>query len=324
MSKEGIGYFSFDTDFFHSDKKVKIIKGEFGSKGVVILIHTLCAIYSDKGYYMEWGEDDCCLASDDLGCDCSPGLIGEVINRCVKRGIFDEEVFHMFGVLTSHGIQIRFLKAASKREKIGIIEEYALFDLNELREGMRNKVTFFSKQVARKNEKVARNVQKVASCSIKKESKERNIKSIVVTPATPKSATVTFEKDSFEIKCVNMLIESCIDLFPNSKVPLTLNEKQKWAIEIDRMKRLDSRSEVDILQTLNFAMKDNFWKPNIRSTKKFREKYETLLIQSRQRKDRAGEIKPKQNQFNSFPQRDYGERGISDLEKRLLQKQLGG
>lgn len=174
MSKEGIGYFSFDTDFFHTDKKVKLIKGEFGAKGVVILIYTLCVIYSDKGYYMHWGEDDCYLASEDLGCDCSPGLIGEVINRCVKRGIFHEDVFNAFGILTSHGIQIRFLKAAAKRERIKMIEEYALFDKSELTVGMCNKVTLLKLKDASSCEKVASCNQKVASCGLKKESKERN------------------------------------------------------------------------------------------------------------------------------------------------------
>lgn len=177
MSKEGIGYFSFDTDFFHADKKVKLIKSEFGAKGVVILLYVLCVIYSDKGYYMKWGEDDCYLASEDLGCDCSPNLIGEVINRCIKRGIFSEEVFNASGVLTSHGIQIRFLKAASKREKIKIIKEYALFDLEELKTGMRNKVTFFSEEVASCNKKVAISDEKDASSGIKKSKvkKENNI-----------------------------------------------------------------------------------------------------------------------------------------------------
>jgi hypothetical protein len=176
MSKEGIGYFSFDTDFFHADKKVKLIKSEFGSKGVTILIYALCAIYSDKGYYAEWGEDDCYLWSEDLGCDCSPNLIGEVINRCVKRGIFDEKVFNASGVLTSHGIQIRFLKAAAKRERIKIIKEYALFDLEELKEGMRNKVGFFSLKVASSSQKVASSSQKVASSKQSKESKVKESK----------------------------------------------------------------------------------------------------------------------------------------------------
>lgn len=309
MSKEGIGYFSFDTDFFHSDKKVKLIKSEFGSKGVVILIYTLCVIYSDKGYYMKWGEDDCYLASEDLGCDCSPNLIGEVINRCVKRGIFNEEVFNAFGVLTSHGIQIRFLKAASKRERIKIIEEYALFDLNELKEGMRNKVTFFSCKGSSSNQKVASSNVKVASLNESKVKKSKvNNNFFVESPA--EKSTVVFDSDSFEIRCVDILIESCLKSFPNSKVPRTLSEKQKWAIEIDRMKRLDGRSEPDIMKALNFAVNDAFWQTNIRSTKKFREKFETLIIRSAS----SSESKCK-TRFNEFQQRSYD---MDALEKELL------
>lgn len=175
MSKEGISYFSFDTDFFHTDKKIRLLKGEFGAKGVAVLLYTLCVIYSDKGYYMHWGADDCYLMSEDMGCDgCDSKLIGEVINGCVRRGIFNEDVFNAFGVLTSHGIQMRFLKAAAKRERIKIIEEYALFDKNELTGGMCNKVTLLKLKDASCGEKVASYDKKVTSCDIKKESKERN------------------------------------------------------------------------------------------------------------------------------------------------------
>ena len=143
MSKEGISFFSFDTGFFQ-DKKVRLIKGEFGAKGVEILLRVLCVIYSDKGYYMNCSEDDCYLMSEGVGCDCTPNLIGEVINRCVKRGIFNEEVFNAFGVITSHGIQIRYINAVARRDEIRIIKEYALFDKNELSKGIRNKITLFS------------------------------------------------------------------------------------------------------------------------------------------------------------------------------------
>lgn len=111
----------------------------------------------------------------------------------------------------------------------------------------------------------------------------KNINSIVDTadalPTTPK-----FTDESFEVLCVNTIIKSCLELYPNSKVPSTYAEKEKWAIEIDRMKRLDSRTEEEIKQALYFAINDNFWKQNIRSAKKLREKFETLIIQSKQKK----------------------------------------
>jgi predicted phage replisome organizer len=94
-----------------------------------------------------------------------------------------------------------------------------------------------------------------------------------------------FLPGSLEMLCVETIIHSCLELYPNSKVPITYMEKEKWAFDIDKMGRLDNRTEDEIKQALQFAITDSFWKPNIRSAKKFREKFETLLIQSKQRKD---------------------------------------
>lgn len=136
-----------------------------------------------------------------------------------------------------------------------------------------------------------------------------NNNSSVATTAEPKLATVTFTEDSFEIQCVDKLIDSCLKTFPNSKVPQTLEEKQKWAIDIDRMKRLDGRTEADIMQALNYAIKDSFWQGNIRSTKKFREKFETLIVRSQAS---GGDGR---NKFNQFKQNDYD---FDSLESELL------
>lgn len=143
----------------------------------------------------------------------------------------------------------------------------------------------------------------------KKEIKKgrNNNKSFVATPAEPKQTTVEFSEESFEIQCVDMLINSCLKTFPNSKVPQTLAEKQKWAIDIDRMKRLDGRTEADIMQALTYAVTDTFWQGNIRSTKKFREKFETLIVRSRGKPSKKN---------NAMMQTDYGD--LSDLEKQLL------
>jgi len=115
---------------------------------------------------------------------------------------------------------------------------------------------------------------------------------------------------SFEYQCVDMLIKSCIAVFSNSKVPRTAEERRKWAVEIERMKRLDGRSEADIIEALTYATTDGFWKSNIRSTKKFREKFETLIVQSRAKPGR----KMNNNQFSQFQQNDYD---FEDLESQL-------
>lgn len=117
-------------------------------------------------------------------------------------------------------------------------------------------------------------------------------KDIIVAP--PGNASPNLQEDvkekypigDFEYQCVDILIRSCVAVFPNSKVPRTEAEKKKWAAEIERMKRLDGRGETDIIEALTYATTDGFWKSNIRSTKKFREKFETLIVQSRSRQER--------------------------------------
>ena len=133
-----------DTDFFE-DKKVKLLKAEFGARGLVILLSTLCRIYSNNGYYTGHDKDDDLFEADKLGCGITPELVREVVQGSVKRSFFDEGVFNQFGVLTSPGIQRRYIRAVSKRDDIPFFEEYWLLDIddeNDVPKAMRVKVTF--------------------------------------------------------------------------------------------------------------------------------------------------------------------------------------
>ena len=78
--KDGVDYFPLDTDFFQDDK-VRLIKGEFGAKGIVILLAILCEIYRGTGYYKVWGEDACFLMADAVGCGITPENITQVVSN---------------------------------------------------------------------------------------------------------------------------------------------------------------------------------------------------------------------------------------------------
>lgn len=122
---------------------------------------------------------------------------------------------------------------------------------------------------------------------------EKPVKQIVKTE---------FESDSFEMRCVDRLIQSCVAQFPNSKIPQTQKEKCAWCSYIEKMIRLDGRTEDEIMEAITFAVSDEFWKPNIRSTKKLREKFETLIVQARRKKEKSPE--KTKNRFMNFEQRD--------------------
>lgn len=144
--KDGVLYFSLDVDFF-SDDKVRLLKAEFGAKGITILIALLCEIYRDHGYYKVWDNDTCLLMADAVGCGVGPENITQVVQGCLRRSLFNKEVFQMFGVLTSAGIQRRFLRGVSTREQIQIFEEYWLLDLDNRKDvpaSILNKLVFQS------------------------------------------------------------------------------------------------------------------------------------------------------------------------------------
>ena len=297
--KEGLDYFELDC---HMEEKVRLIQAEFGLKGFAIVVKLYQKIYGGFGYYCEWNEDSLLLFMSENGVSSrdEKNLISEIVAACIRRNIFSEKLFNEFGILTSYGVQKRYLNAVSRREKVELIKEYLLISVGKNQDN-----------VCINSINVNRNSVNVCSNSQSREEKSREDNNIVATPAEPKPATVSFQDGSFEIRCVDMIINSCLKTFPNSKVPRTISEKQKWAIEIDRMKRIDKRSEEDIVNALDYALTDSFWQTNIRSAKKFREKFETLIVQSRKNRNRWNS----KNSFNNFTQNKYD---FDELEKELL------
>lgn len=144
--KDGIDYFPFDVDFLQ-DKKIRLIKGEYGSKGVLVVIQLLCSIYKENGYFSTCDSDDCILVADAVGCGCDANTIEEVVQGCLRRSIFDRGVFEAFGVLTSRGIQRRYLRALSTRDNIDMIQEYWLLDIDDKKDVPAS----ISKKIAFKN-----------------------------------------------------------------------------------------------------------------------------------------------------------------------------
>ncbi len=147
--KDGVDYWNIDTDIFEN-KKVRLIRGEFGVKGVYIYLLILNEIYRTSGYYKRWDNDDCLLMSDSSGVagECSPRLIAEVVQGLVRRSLFDRGVLDRFGVLTSAEVQRRFLRiVGNSRDNIPIAQEYFLLDPSNRKDVTRatlSKIEFFS------------------------------------------------------------------------------------------------------------------------------------------------------------------------------------
>ena len=124
-TKTGLDYYPMDVGFLR-DKKVRLLRSEFGASSVLFVLYVLGKVYEGDGYFLRWDKDELLLAADELREQ--PTYISEVLQGCLTRSLFDERVFQMFGVLTSAGIQRRYLRGCEKRDVITVFSEYWLLN----------------------------------------------------------------------------------------------------------------------------------------------------------------------------------------------------
>ena len=116
-TKQGLDYFPLDTSM---DSKMELFEAEHGLIGFAFLIKIFQKIY-DNGYFCEWNEDEQLLLSKRINADINQ--VNVYINSALKRNIFNQELFNKYNILTSRGIQKRFLEACKRRKQIEIIKE---------------------------------------------------------------------------------------------------------------------------------------------------------------------------------------------------------
>lgn len=120
--KTGLDYFPIDVYF---DEDIELLEAEQGLVGFAILIKLWQKIYAN-GYYMDSKEDNILLFSKKINTDIN--LVKSVINTCLRRNIFSNNIYEKYKILTSCGIQKRFITACSqsKRKSISLISELIL------------------------------------------------------------------------------------------------------------------------------------------------------------------------------------------------------
>lgn len=126
-NKEGLDYFPFDTNLFQDIRIRKLIKYQSG-KAVTVYALLLCFIYKD-GYYMRWDKELPFIISEQTGFE--EAYVLEVINSCLKLGLFSNELYTSDGILTSRGIQERYKKICDLCRRKSEISEFSLISSEE-------------------------------------------------------------------------------------------------------------------------------------------------------------------------------------------------
>lgn len=126
--KEGLDYFPLDVDV-DQDDKVAIIEGMHGVVGFGIVIKLLMHIYKNS-YYYRWTEKQQILFARRVNVNIDE--VNAVVNDCVKWGMFDEDLFNAYQILTSRGVQKRYFEITKRRQQVEVIEEYLLIEDSDI------------------------------------------------------------------------------------------------------------------------------------------------------------------------------------------------
>ena len=115
--KQGLLYFSFDTDFFYSDRRIKALRARFGNDGIVLYIWILCEAYKDKGYYLIYDDDCIDNMMTDLGL--TEGFIKQVMEYLASRSLLTQisTLASPVTTITSPGIQKRYQEAMKGQKR---------------------------------------------------------------------------------------------------------------------------------------------------------------------------------------------------------------
>ncbi len=121
-NKRGFDYFPLDTDIFNDLKIRKLIKRK-GSEAVAMYTYILSIIYRD-GYYTHWDEDLAFVTAEQLGI--TETQITNILDCCLEMGLFSKRLFETEKILTSAGIQKRYLKICTLCKRTHTVDEYSL------------------------------------------------------------------------------------------------------------------------------------------------------------------------------------------------------
>lgn len=117
-----------------------------------------------------------------------------------------------------------------------------------------------------------------------------------------------FADDSIELILACELYNLILVNNPKARKP----NLQSWAADVDRMIRIDKRSEEDIRALITWSQKDNFWKGNILSTSALRKQFDKLTIQMETRGGKTFKADPP-NRPRSFDAIDEWDRRTEGL-----------
>ena len=129
--KTGLDYFSMDV---HLDNKFQLIEAIHGIVGFAVVVKLYQKIYGEEGYYCEWSPEVSILFARACGVEYEK--VSAILADAMRWKLFSEDMLDNHSILTSAGIQKRYIEATARRKQVDIKREYLLLDVQSLPENV--------------------------------------------------------------------------------------------------------------------------------------------------------------------------------------------
>lgn len=120
-----------------------------------------------------------------------------------------------------------------------------------------------------------------------KDNKVNKDKKDNIKPSSPKQV---YDEDSIHYKLALRLYKNILGNNPDYKRP----NLQSWANDVRLMMERDNRTEEQIIYLMDWVQNDSFWKGNILSVSKLREKFDQLVMRVKESINKSNKVVEKQ------------------------------
>jgi hypothetical protein len=237
-----------------------------------------------------WNEDLPFVIAETTGV--SEGAVTEMILKAVKVGFFDGAMFDRHKILTSRGIQKRYMTVvrSGKLKRDGIIDEYNLLDNSEVINDSSEETGESSEEIEESSEESTQSKVKHSKGEESKVDTKALLPETADAPSEPepeKPVKLTAEQARRAVckergwQAADYMRKKILGHTPN--FPQLRKDKQeetvnRWARDIELLLFHDGVDFEEFKQILKFSQNDPFWQKNILSGRKLRERYGDLLV----------------------------------------------
>lgn len=124
--KTGVDYFPHETK---ANKSLRYIIAKHGLQGYGMYFALLSSIY-DESYYSKWGDKETIFFCSENKIE--HNKFKEILEDLFSENLFDGSLYHKYKILTSHGIQKRYLTICERRTILNLVKEYVLLSSEDL------------------------------------------------------------------------------------------------------------------------------------------------------------------------------------------------